>query len=178
MKKIFCLFALALLPSLPAQASYYDSFTFRPEGSCRDPRNLWFRQSGSWFRAELGRDAQGRRKVADITLQLFPNHGYWLDYSEVVITRYLPHGGTEGIEVFRGRRAGTWALNGNRLVLPGLLVGTPARIADHGGTANGFAASFLAPIRDPRLKNARVIFGEMRTKVGPRGITVREFCRP
>ena len=65
-----------------------------------------------------------------------------------------------------------------RQILPGLMAAVPMQIRDHGGVAPGFLGRFLRPLGDPRLTRARAVFGAVRSRMGPRGVSVREYCQP
>lgn len=171
------LFAALSLSYTAEAATPFDPFIFHVSGSCQKPQTLWFHQSAPWFRADLGREPNGLLKYANIDLQLFPNHTYWLRYNEVVITRFLPNGGTEGFQVFATTKQGKWAMTGAaKLEIPGLLSATPMTINDHGGTAPGMAVRFAKALNDPRLLNFRYAFGAVYSKFGPRGASVAQYC--
>lgn len=171
------LFTLLLLSTgAAARADYYTPFEFHVQGSCENSRGLYFHQSSAWFRTDLGHDAHGRPLYADLTLQLFPNGKYWMYYDEVAVTHYLPDGGTEGVMVFEKKLEGTYAVHGLQLSVGGLFTAMPVEIHDQGGTAAGFAATFTNAIHNPRLMDREVIFGAMYSKLGPKGVSVPEYC--
>jgi hypothetical protein len=171
------LLAIALLSlGASAQAGYFDQFTFHTEGNCRQIRSIQFHQASSWYQINLGLDSKGRPMHANITLQLFRDHTYWMEYSEIAVTQVMPGNGTRGDLLFRTVLQGRWQAVNGELMVGQWFTGMPSQIEERGRNIQGISARFHAPIHDTRLTDTLVVFSATHGNTGPRGISAAQYC--
>jgi hypothetical protein len=161
-------------------ASYYDKFLYQITGDCKDPKTVWFYSSASWIEANLGKvdvnDPSSKDLEAAAHIQLFPDGTFWARYIEVSFTPIDANSKSYKVHHIQFLE-GKWTVDGNRIVIPGLGDGVPAKLKlSSGYIADGIAFVFRNAIHDSRAVGKTTMVAKVGTNLGPRGLSIKDFC--
>ena len=166
------------LASTAQATDYYDPFLFEVRGRCQSA-NIHFMAAYSFEPAPLGLDFQDRPVHAALHLQLLAEGAYWAEYSESALLP-VEEGRPKRYEVvFRKAIEGHWHTAANRLELDGLGYGTPGVYRDPYSpvTKSSIRFTHTTVFNDSRILSSTMNLSRSVTNVGPRGISINEYCR-
>lgn len=155
------------LTGVSAFAGALDQVTFKVSGTCAEAESIWFHQLYDFAPVHLGQDAAGRRLKASMNLQLFPDHRYWLEYTE----------STVGEVVYSKTIEGAWSGDGATLQLPGVAKGSVVSLSDGENSVYGAVFIFEKPFHDSRFAKQSVTMSYGFGTNGPKGISIDQYCR-
>lgn len=162
-----------------SSANYYDQFLFAVQGDCKVISSVWFHHAHSWEAAKIGNDAQGRPVEAWLSIQLFKDGTYWAEYGEHALKEVRPDGISYEPLFSKKGLTGSWRVNGTQIEVSGLGKGVPSKYisADSGKQYDSFKFTLTTKLNDPRAVNSVMNITKSGTNVGPRGISINQFCR-
>lgn len=166
------------LAGVSASAGVMDRVTFKVSGTCAEAHDLWFHQLYDFAPIPLGQDAAGRPLKASVSLQLFPNHRYWLEYTESATAQALS--ATQSLDevVYSKTVEGAWSADGATLQLPGVAEGSLISIGDGENSVDGVAFVFKKSFHNPLFNKQPVTTSYGFGNNGPKGISIHRYCRP
>ena len=158
------------------RAEYYAKFIFKVSGDCSNIDTVSFHGLYSFDNIDLGQDSKGRPEYADVHLQLFQDHTYWLQYTETAIKGENSWGGSVGETLFDTKKEGTWSVSGDQIVMSDLATGIPLQVTEDGKPSDAIEFSFSKALNDPRLLGKSFSAEKSVGNTGPRGISINQYC--
>jgi len=174
MKK-YILISIMLLSQGAFAENYYDQFKFGVNGTCEDIHNLWFKSTNSWENLILDRPADDKLVVASLSLQLFDDLSYWASYSEMKVI-VQDHNSISYEILFTKTIEDFWRVDGDQLYLQNLGSAVPTEHKSYDKTYPAFKLVFDRNLNHTNLKGNEMVLSVSQTNVGPRGISMNEYC--
>lgn len=157
--------------------SAFDELLFGVIGDCKDPSRLLFKSASTFPDTIIGQDDMGRKIKVEVHLQLFPDGRYWARYSELLVLQEDGQGGSDVELIHENDTEGDWKANGSEILIAGFGAGKLAKAPWSPGQMIDIIEFKLTKlVRDPRALQSTYSIFPIYTNMGPRGVSINEYC--